>query len=62
MEEVAKDDFELRVLRIPALYVMAFWLHGEKKDILVPMPPTNSRLNPTRPIRQNSSSAACAAK
>ena len=48
MDEVAQHDFEFRILRIPELYVMALWLHGEKKDMLVPMPPTNARLNPNQ--------------
>lgn len=49
MDETAVDDFEIRILRIPALFVMAVWLHGDKKDILLPMPPTHEQLNPNEP-------------
>jgi hypothetical protein len=44
LEVVADEDYEARILRIPALYVMALWLHGEKDDILIPMSPTNENL------------------
>ncbi|HEX8738107.1 MAG TPA: hypothetical protein VF721_22425 [Pyrinomonadaceae bacterium] len=44
LDEVAENDYEARILKIPALYVMALWLHGERDDILIPMPPTNEKL------------------
>jgi len=45
LDEVAKKDYEARILRIPALYVMALWLHSDKDDIIIPMPPTNDSLD-----------------
>lgn len=33
--------FELRLLRIPALYVMALWLHAPATDLLVPLAPSS---------------------
>lgn len=32
--------FELRLLRIPALYLMALWLHSPTEDLLVPLQPS----------------------
>jgi hypothetical protein len=45
LEAVARGDYEVRLLNIPALYVMALWLHGEADDLLLPMPPTNESLD-----------------
>ena len=45
LEAVARGDYEVRLLNIPALYVMALWLHGERDDLLLPMPPTNESLD-----------------
>jgi hypothetical protein len=46
LDDVREHDFELRLLEIPSLYVIALWLHGEEKDLLIPLPPTNPRLTP----------------
>ncbi|GAB2664984.1 hypothetical protein [Nocardia goodfellowii] len=40
LPELAATGFELRLLRIPALYVMALWLHASTADILVPLDPS----------------------
>ncbi|HEY0426623.1 MAG TPA: hypothetical protein VGC76_02340 [Pyrinomonadaceae bacterium] len=45
LEIVADEDYEARVLKIPALYVMALWLHGESDDFLIPMRPTSEKLD-----------------
>ena len=37
-------ELTLRMLRVPALSVLAVWLHGEKFDRLVALPPTHGRL------------------
>ena len=37
---VAAGDFEIRVLRIPALYFMALWLHSTATDLLMPLEPS----------------------
>lgn len=31
-----RDDFELRYLRIPSLFINAIWLHGLNRDFLLP--------------------------
>jgi hypothetical protein len=41
---VQGGDFELRVLRIPALYVTALWLHGAT-DWALPLPPSPKSLS-----------------
>ncbi|WP_117208731.1 hypothetical protein [Allorhizocola rhizosphaerae] len=33
--------FELRLLRIPAVYQMALWLHSAEEDLLVPLEPSS---------------------
>ncbi len=40
-DEVAERDYELRLLRVPALYVMALWLHGDEEgeDLFTPLAP-----------------------
>lgn len=47
LPQVARDDYELRLLKISAVYFVALWLHGAKDDILVPMgqPPGGLKAN-----------------
>src|SRR5439155_13299048 len=45
LNEVLNNNFELRLLKIPALYIVALWLHAEQ-DILFPLPPTHHVLKP----------------
>jgi hypothetical protein len=42
LPEVADGEYELRLLRIPALYLMALWLKDQvgDKDLLLPMRPS----------------------
>ncbi|MEU4780409.1 hypothetical protein [Micromonospora sp. NPDC023633] len=40
LPQVAAASFELRLLRVPALYVMALWLHSPLVDLLVPLAPS----------------------
>lgn len=42
LPEVSKDDYELRILRVPALYVTALWLHktAGTGDLIVPLAPS----------------------
>ena len=44
------DDYEVRVLRIPALYLMALWLKNEQggADVLIPLEPTPAPLEAGR--------------
>ena len=47
LPQVAAADYELRLLKVPAVYLIALWLHGAKDDILVPMgdPPGGLKKN-----------------
>ena len=47
LPQVAAADYELRLLKIPAVYLVALWLHGAKDDILIPMgdPPGGLKKN-----------------
>jgi hypothetical protein len=45
--EVARGDFELRLLKVPALYVVAAWLIGERR-LVVPLAPAPSFLEAGR--------------
>ena len=48
--ELANDDYEIRVLRIPALYFMGLWLkneHGEA-DVMIPLEPAPAPLQAGR--------------
>ncbi len=51
LAEVAADDFEVRLLKLPSVYVMALWLHGPSKDILIPLGPSDGHgpLTPNKP-------------
>ncbi|UGT43846.1 hypothetical protein LTV02_10850 [Nocardia yamanashiensis] len=40
LPQLEKKGYELRLLRIPALYVMALWLHSPSDDLLVPLEPS----------------------
>ncbi|WP_216911497.1 hypothetical protein [Nocardia noduli] len=40
LPQLAAAGFDLRLLRIPALYVMALWLHSPITDILAPLEPS----------------------
>jgi hypothetical protein len=46
-EPVSSEAFEPRLLRIPALYVTALWLHraGEGDDFVIPLAPAPQPLN-----------------
>ncbi|MEO8306020.1 MAG: hypothetical protein ABI724_18065 [Betaproteobacteria bacterium] len=47
MPKVAKADYEMRLLKVPAVYLAALWLHGEDTDIVIPMgdPPGGLKKN-----------------
>ena len=47
LDEVLSDNYEPRLLRIPGLFVIALWLHGQtQNDLLIPLPPTRPELEP----------------
>jgi len=41
LPQLAAAGFELRLLRVPTLYVMALWLHAPATDLLVPLAPSS---------------------
>ena len=41
-----EDDFELRMLRVPELRLMAIWLHGKERNVVIPLSPCPSELKP----------------
>jgi hypothetical protein len=43
LPQLEAAGFELRLLRIPALYVMALWLHSPAADLMVPLAPSPIR-------------------
>ncbi|HSS22245.1 MAG TPA: hypothetical protein VLL54_19395 [Pyrinomonadaceae bacterium] len=45
LPEVVSNEYELRLLDVPSVYVVSLWLHG-KNDRLIPLPPTNQTLKP----------------
>ncbi len=47
-EPMKGGSYELAVLRIPALYVMALWMrgNGQSEDVIIPMEPTLETLEP----------------
>ena len=46
--EQVPGDLVLRMLRVPALAILAVWLHGTSFDRLVTLPPTHGRLRPSQ--------------
>jgi hypothetical protein len=51
--EVVRGDYELRVLRIPALYLVALWLkdRGGTEDLFLPLDPAPEFIEAGRPYR-----------
>lgn len=43
LQQVKKQDYQLRRLDIPAINFVAVWLRGKSDDILMPLPPTFHR-------------------
>jgi hypothetical protein len=39
-EQDGDENFEIRILRIPEVYLVALWLHSFKSDIIIPVAPT----------------------
>ncbi len=39
-KSTARDKVRMAVLRVPALYLLALWLHDDGGDRLVPVPPS----------------------
>jgi hypothetical protein len=45
LPQVKERDYEPRLLDISPILFVAVWLHGEKDDIIIPLPPTWNRWN-----------------
>jgi hypothetical protein len=52
LDFVQAADYELRVLRVPALYVIALWLHSPTDNVLVPLAPSPSPIAAGRPYSE----------
>jgi len=47
LDEVQTNDYEVRLIKIPALYIIGLWLHGQAgEDLIIPLPPTRPELHP----------------
>ena len=44
--EQMSEELSLRMLRVPSVYTVALWLHGETQDRVIPIPPTHRLLMP----------------
>ena len=52
LPQVDREDYELRLLKIPAVYFVALWLHGARGDILMPMGNPPGGLKPNEPYSE----------
>jgi len=52
LPQVAAADYELRLLKVPAVYLAALWLHGADDDILIPMGEPPGGLKKNRPYTE----------
>jgi len=52
MPKVAAADYDLRLLKIPAVYLAALWLHADNDDILIPMGNPPAGLKQNRPYTE----------
>ena len=52
LPQVAAADYELRLLKVPAVYLAALWLHGANDDILIPMGDPPGGLKKNRPYTE----------
>jgi hypothetical protein len=64
LPEVGRGSFELRLLRVPALYFTALWMHGAQQndDVLIPLEPSpgvaTGKPVPAAPLLQDLASKA----
>ena len=50
--QVKENNYELRYLKIPAVYLAAVWLHGKSDDILIPLPPPPTGVRANEPYSE----------
>lgn len=51
LESVQDRDYELRLLSVPSLYLVALWLHGEN-NLLLPLAPAPGGLDSAQPYTE----------
>ena len=62
LDVVREGDFELRLLRVPALYLVALWLQApDRDDVFVPLAPAPSPFEAGRPYSEPEFAGAAAA-
>jgi hypothetical protein len=52
LPQVKKQDYELRFLTIPSVYLAAVWLHGDSGDIIIPIHQPPAGLQTNRPYSE----------
>jgi hypothetical protein len=52
LPKIATADYELRLLKVPAVYLAALWLHSATDDILIPMGNPPGGLKRNRPYSE----------
>ncbi len=52
MPKVAAANYDMRLLKIPAVYLAALWLHADNDDILIPMGNPPGGLKKNRPYTE----------
>ena len=57
LESVQERDYELRLLSVPSLYLVALWLHGED-NLLLPLAPAPGGLESLQPYTEEQLFAA----
>lgn len=58
LPEVNSGTYEVRLLRIPALYLIALWLHDGKQDLFLPLEPVPNGVKPLQRYREKELVAA----
>jgi hypothetical protein len=54
LDSVRTNNYEPRLLKIPALYIIALWLHSySEPDMLIPLPPTRPELTAYVPYAES---------
>jgi hypothetical protein len=46
MAQVKDQEFEPRLLQIPAIYLTSLWLHGSEQELFIPLDPAPSEFKP----------------
>lgn len=46
LPQAKAEDFELRLLQLPSIYVVALWLHGRTQELFIPLKPAPRGVKP----------------